>query len=125
MTMLSTIRNASIAASFMVLGLPLLLGIFLSAKLVHGEVLSGEARLNCQGRRYRHWRFRTAPPAQPLPLADKAPGRYAAYTFPGASRLGILLYRTRADQLPGLWNVLVGDIDLKEFLSVFAETAEG
>lgn len=122
--MMMTVRNASLAAFLMLLGLPLLLCIFLSARLVHGDVLTTEARRNRQGHRYRHWRFRTAPPAQCLPIFERGPGRFAAYAFPRPTRLGILLYRTRADQLPGLWNVLVGDIDFREFLSVFAETAD-
>ena len=114
-------RNPTIALSLLLVAGPLLLCIVLWARAVHGTVFCAERRVNRHGQWYRHWRFRTSPPAQlvspPRPHAD----RFAVYTFASVSGLGLLLYRTRIELLPGLWNVLLGDIDLAEFLTVFTD----
>ena len=118
-----TARNPLIASALLLLGLPLLLGMILWAKSVHGDVFVGRMRENRQGRRYRHWRFRTAPPARPLAPFAEGDGRFAVYALSPTTFLGVLLHRTRIEELPGLWNVLIGDIDIREFLTIFADPA--
>ena len=116
-----TVRNPLIASALLLLGLPLLLGIFLWAKSVHGNVFVASDRHNRHGKRYHHWRFRTAAPARPLIPFEEGDGRFAVYAISPTTILGLMLHRTRIEQLPGLWNVLVGDIDIDEFLTVFAD----
>lgn len=123
MMMFMTSRNTLIAAALILLSLPLLICVFLWARAVHGQALVAQDRRNRHGTPYRHWRFRTAAPARSLEPAGLPGDRFASYALAPVTRLGILLYRTRIDELPALWNVMVGDIDLREFVAVFAETA--
>lgn len=119
-----TLRHPLFAAALLILGLPLLFSVFLWAKVVHGKALIAQDRRNRHGRRYRHWRFRTASPARPDRPARDDGSRFAAWAVPPVTCFGMLLYQTRTDELPALWNVLVGDIDWHEFVAVFAETAD-
>ena len=119
--MMMTARSPLIASALLLLGLPLLVGIFLWAKSVHGDVFAARYRENRHGVRYRHWRFRTAPPARALAPLNDGDGRFAIYAISPTTILGLLLHRTRIEELPGLWNVLVGDIDIAEFQTIFAD----
>ena len=115
------VGNPLIAASLLLLAGPLFACVTLWAKVAHGTVFTVERRRNRHGNWYRHWRFRTSPPARPLSPSVPGSGRFAVYTFPPDTLLGVCLHRTRTENLPGLWNVFRGDIDIAEFLARFAD----
>ena len=119
--MMTAVRDQLIAGTLLLVAGPLLVCLTLWAKAAHGSVFATETRRNRCGCCYSLWRFRTAPPANRVSPQSNGDGRYAVYTFCPTSELGQILHRTRIEHMPGLWNVLVGDIDFEEFILVFAE----
>lgn len=72
-----------------------------------GPVLYGQERVGMNGRRFRMLKFRS------MRVDAEAGG--AAWTTkddPRRTRLGVWLRRLSLDELPQLWNVLVGDMSL-------------
>lgn len=87
-----------------------------------GPIIYGSVRIGFKGRRFRAWKFRTM-----VIDADKALERYLAThpekreeweknfklsDDPRITRLGRWLRCTSLDELPQLWNVLVGEMSL-------------
>jgi sugar transferase EpsL len=98
--------DVMIAGIALVTALPLLLIIGLAIRAMLGSpVLFIQSRPGLHGRPFRLWKFRTmrdAYDAAGRPLADEA----------RMTRVGRFLRATSLDELPELWNVLVGDMSL-------------
>jgi lipopolysaccharide/colanic/teichoic acid biosynthesis glycosyltransferase len=71
-----------------------------------GPVFYGQERVGKDGRRFRSWKFRSM-----VADADLRWGRrQARERDPRVTRVGRLLRATAMDELPQLWNILVGDM---------------
>jgi exopolysaccharide production protein ExoY len=111
-----------VAAVALVLLSPLLLVIGLLVKLDdRGPALFGQEREGFRGRLFRLWKFRTMRLAAE-DLLRNSPTLWLDYvdndfkvplaSDPRITRIGRYLRRFRLDELPQLWNVLVGDLSL-------------
>ncbi len=88
--------------------LPLCLLVALAVRLDSpGPSLFSQARVGLNGRSFRLWKFRSMQHS-PAP----ASARFALRDDPRITRLGRFIRRTRLDELPQLWNVLIGDMSL-------------
>jgi Undecaprenyl-phosphate glucose phosphotransferase len=101
--------DAVLSALGLVVLSPLLLLIALVVKLTSvGPVLYAQERVGLDGRAFRMFKFRS--------MRSDAEGQAGAgWTTQGDSRrtaFGAFLRRTSLDELPQLWNVLVGDMSL-------------
>lgn len=86
--------------------------IFLAALIVRltspGPAFYSQTRLGRNGRPYRIHKIRTM-----IHNAERASGpKWASPQDPRITRVGWFLRRTHIDELPQLWNVLVGDMSL-------------
>ncbi len=97
-----------LSALGLVLLSPLLLLIGLAVKLTSpGPVLYSQERMGLDGQTFRMFKFRS--------MRVDAEGSGAAWTSKGDDRrtsLGTVLRKTSLDELPQLWNVLVGHMSL-------------
>jgi len=88
---------------------PLLLALWVAVKLDSpGPALYVQERVGLSGKRFKMYKFRTMRAG-----ADRETG--PAWTKPGdvrRTRLGTVLRRLSLDELPQLWNVLVGHMSL-------------
>lgn len=92
----------------MPLWLPLCLVLALAVRLDSpGPALFSQQRVGLNGRSFRLWKLRSMHDA-PVP----ADARFAELDDPRITRLGRFIRRTRLDELPQLWNVLIGDMSL-------------
>ena len=96
------------AALGLVLLSPLLLGIALWVRLDSpGPALYRQERVGRLGRHFRIHKFRTMSQSGPSSALQITVG-----ADPRITRAGKLLRRTKLDELPQLWDVLVGDMSL-------------
>ena len=72
-----------------------------------GPVLYAQQRVGQAGRIFRLYKFRSMHTD-----AESAGARWAAKEDMRVTRLGRILRKTRADEVPQLWNVLKGDMSL-------------
>ena len=72
-----------------------------------GPVLFKQERVGYRGRRFRIWKFRTMVPDAELRGLPLTVGR-----DPRVTRIGAWMRRRKLDELPQLFNVLVGDMSL-------------
>jgi lipopolysaccharide/colanic/teichoic acid biosynthesis glycosyltransferase len=72
-----------------------------------GPVLFGQERVGYRGRRFRIWKFRTM-----VPDAEARGLSLTVRRDPRVTRIGAWLRRLKLDELPQLFNVLVGDMSL-------------
>jgi Undecaprenyl-phosphate glucose phosphotransferase len=103
-------RAFDLAASaiFLVLLSPLLLAIALWVKLDSpGPALYAQERVGSNGRRFRMLKFRTM-----RTDAEAAGPQWSQVEDPRRTRAGSILRRLSLDELPQLWNVLVGHMSL-------------
>jgi sugar transferase (PEP-CTERM system associated) len=96
------------AGILLVLALPWLLVIALLVKLdSKGPILYQQERVGAGGRSFKMLKFRTM-----RNDAEAGGARWAAKDDPRVTRVGRWLRRFRIDELPQLWNVLIGDMGL-------------
>jgi lipopolysaccharide/colanic/teichoic acid biosynthesis glycosyltransferase len=100
--------DVGVAAMLLLLTLPLIL---IAAVLIRledqGPVFYSQDRSGLMGRVFRIRKLRT--------MTTSQPGLPACWTQPGdqrITRVGWFLRRVRLDELPQLWNVLIGDMSL-------------
>ncbi len=92
----------------LVLSAPLLLVAAIAVKLDSpGPVLYAQVRAGAQGRSFTLRKLRSM-----RTDAEALGAVWAAENDPRVTRVGRLLRRTRIDELPQLWNVLVGEMSL-------------
>ena len=100
--------DVTLSALFLVLLSPLLLLIAVSVKLTsRGPVLFAQERVGLDGRAFHMLKFRTM-----RGDAEAAGPQFAQASDPRVTAVGALLRRASLDELPQLWNVLVGDMSL-------------
>lgn len=115
--------DVALSLSALVFGLPLLAAVAAAVKLSSpGPVLFGHARLGRDGRSFKTWKFRTmridADAALANHLAVDPEARqewerdHKLRNDPRVTPIGNFLRRTSLDELPQLWNVLVGEMSL-------------
>lgn len=87
---------------------PLLLIVAVWIKLSSpGPVLYSQARVGLNGKVFHLYKFRSM-----IPGADKMSSSIVAAKDPRITAVGRVLRRTKLDELPQLWNVLVGELSL-------------
>ncbi|APR76195.1 Undecaprenyl-phosphate galactosephosphotransferase [Minicystis rosea] len=92
----------------LVLGLPVLAVAALAIKLdSKGPVLYSQIRAGERGRTFRMHKLRSM-----RTDAEASGAAWAAENDPRVTRVGRFLRRSRIDEIPQLWNVLVGDMSL-------------
>jgi exopolysaccharide biosynthesis polyprenyl glycosylphosphotransferase len=96
------------AGTALLLVAPLLAAVAVAVRLdSHGPVLFTQEREGYRGRRFTMLKFRT------MRVDAEASGPvWAAKGDPRRTRLGRVLRPTRLDELPQLWNVLMGEMSL-------------
>jgi len=88
---------------------PLLAWIAIAIKLDSaGPVLFGQERVGLANKRFRIFKFRTMHPG----LGDPTGVQQTVEDDPRVTRVGRFLRRSNLDELPQLWNVLIGDMSL-------------
>jgi exopolysaccharide biosynthesis polyprenyl glycosylphosphotransferase len=121
--------DLTVSAALLVLSLPLLLPAALAVALTsRGGVFYRQERIGKDGRPFRLWKLRTM-----CEGAEREVG--AVLSSPGDPRVtpvGRVLRSLRVDEIPQLWNVLMGDMSLvgprperPEFTQRFAESVSG
>ena len=111
-----------IASALLVVAGPLIAAMAAAVAVAGGRPLFGHERVGRGGRRFRCWKIRTmhrdaAARLEGLLQVDPVCRRQWAADRklapdPRATRLGRFLRRTSLDELPQLWNVLVGEMSL-------------
>lgn len=101
------LRFFDIVLSFcgLVLGFPLFLGIFIISLFDTGSPLFFQERVGQDKKPYKLVKFRTM-------YRDTASVASHLASRKSITKLGGLLRRTKLDELPQLWNVLLGDMSL-------------
>jgi len=98
-----------LSSSIVLLLSPLLLLIAIAIKLESkGPVLFFQERIGTGNRRFRIWKFRSMYHEQRDETGDQSTLR----SDPRVTRVGNIIRRTSLDELPQLFNVLVGDMSL-------------
>jgi lipopolysaccharide/colanic/teichoic acid biosynthesis glycosyltransferase len=88
---------------------PLLAWIAIAIKLDSaGPVLFAQERVGLANKRFRIFKFRTMHPG----LGDPTGVQQTVEDDPRVTRVGRFLRRSNLDELPQLWNVLIGDMSL-------------
>jgi Undecaprenyl-phosphate galactose phosphotransferase WbaP len=118
-------RTIDVAAALVIglIALPVMLLIAVASKLTSpGPVLFGHRRIGQGGREFRVWKFRSMVINGDAVLKDylecdpKARDEWERTqklsNDPRVTQLGRILRKTSLDELPQLWNVLVGDMSL-------------
>lgn len=99
--------DLAIGGAALLLLLPLMATLALAVKLdSRGPAFYGPWRVGENGRLFRMWKFRTM-----VLGADRRP-RHKERVDPRTTRLGRMLRRWSLDELPNLWNVLLGEMSL-------------
>jgi sugar transferase (PEP-CTERM system associated) len=92
----------------LILALPLMVLVALAVRLDSpGPVFFRQDRVGRGGREFTLWKFRSM-----RIDAEKGGARWAVQGDPRITRVGRFIRKTRLDELPQLWNVLVGDMSL-------------
>jgi len=119
---LKRILDIVLASTLLVVAAPLMAVIALAVRVgTRGPVIYGQRRLGRHGRSFKCYKFRSMYVDAERRLKED-PELYAEYvrndfklpdgSDPRITRLGRTLRRTSLDELPQLWNVLLGDMSL-------------
>ena len=102
--------------------LPILLLLAILVAIDGGQPFYRQARVGCGGRHYTMWKLRSMEVDAERKLADHLAADPVARSEwnsaqklqrdPRITRIGNLLRKSSLDELPQLWNVLVGDMSL-------------
>lgn len=105
---LKRILDVTVSVLVLLVAFPLLLVIALLIRMdSKGPVLYAQERVGQYGRIFLLFKFRT------MRMDAEASGpQWASRNDPRITRFGRFLRKTRIDELPQLWNVLVGDMSL-------------
>ncbi len=105
---LKRLLDIVVSATALVVAFPLLLIIAILIRLdSKGPVLYSQERVGLYGRIFLLYKFRSM-----RADAEAAGPQWASENDPRITRLGRFLRRTRLDEIPQLWNVLIGDMSL-------------
>jgi exopolysaccharide biosynthesis polyprenyl glycosylphosphotransferase len=110
--------DVAVASFVFVLALPAMALIAALIKLTsRGPVLFAQERVGYKGKRFRIYKFRTMVAdaearADQLKGLSKDPNWLLLDRDPRVTRVGRFLRHTSLDELPQLWNVIVGDMSL-------------
>ncbi len=109
MLIVKRVVDVAAAAFGLLAGLPVLIAVAAAIKLTSpGPILYHQKRVGVRGRTFTIHKFRTM-----RVDAEAASGPvFAADRDPRVTPVGHILRRTRLDELPQLWNVLVGEMSL-------------
>jgi exopolysaccharide biosynthesis polyprenyl glycosylphosphotransferase len=100
--------SVAVAGLLLVAAAPLLAVCALAIRLGdRGPILFRQERVGRRGRRFHIYKLRTMSVD-----AEAAGAAWAQKDDPRVTRVGRILRRYRIDELPQLWNVLVGEMDL-------------
>jgi lipopolysaccharide/colanic/teichoic acid biosynthesis glycosyltransferase len=98
---------------------PLLLLVALAIKLYdRGSIFFSQVRVGKGGREFKFWKFRSmcvdaeAKKAKLIEESDPELVRFKMERDPRITPIGHFIRRTSIDELPQLWNVLVGDMTI-------------
>jgi sugar transferase (PEP-CTERM system associated) len=102
------ILSAILAAVFLVLLIPVFLVICISIKLDSpGHVLYSQVRVGAHGKRIRIYKFRS----MRSDAEKNGDAVWAVENDPRITKIGGFLRKTRLDELPQLFNVLIGELE--------------
>jgi Undecaprenyl-phosphate galactose phosphotransferase WbaP len=115
--------DIAMAGSALLVGLPVLAAVALAVRLSSpGPIFFGHTRLGRNGRRFKAWKFRTMRVnaetlLRELLESDPAARRewendHKLRNDPRVTTIGNFLRRSSLDELPQLWNVLIGQMSL-------------
>jgi sugar transferase (PEP-CTERM system associated) len=97
-----------VATVGLVLALPLMVLVALAVRLdSSGPIFFRQDRVGRSNREFTLWKFRSM-----RTDAEAQGARWAVQGDPRITRVGRFIRKTRLDELPQLWNVLVGDMSL-------------
>ena len=100
--------DAAVSATLLILSLPVMVVLALAILVTSGwPVLYRQDRVGKDGKLFRIWKLRTMRRG-----ADQSGETLASREDPRRTKLGAFLRRTSLDELPQLWNVLVGHMSL-------------
>jgi exopolysaccharide biosynthesis polyprenyl glycosylphosphotransferase len=100
--------DLTVASIGLVLAAPLMLLVALAVRLDSpGPVLFRQERLGRGSKPFTLWKFRSM-----RTDAEKNGAAWAVQGDPRVTRVGRFIRTTRLDELPQLWNVLIGDMSL-------------
>jgi exopolysaccharide production protein ExoY len=127
--------DMTLAAVALVALMPLMLGVALLVKLSSpGPVLYGHSRVGFAGQRFRCWKFRTMVVDGDRVLEEhflKWPGERAVWLAerklrndPRVTPLGAVLRKLSVDELPQLFNILIGQMSVVGPRPVVADELE-
>lgn len=86
---------------------PFLILIALLVKLTsRGPIFYGQVRMGVDGREFKMWKFRS------MVVGDANHEGWTVENDPRVTKIGRILRKTNLDELPQLWNVLVGQMSL-------------
>jgi len=102
--------------------LPIMLIVAVLIKLEGGSVFFHQPRLGQHGKKFRFWKFRSMTPNAEQRLEEYLASNPEAEREwrvsqklrhdPRVTRVGRFIRKTSLDELPQIWNVLVGDMSL-------------
>jgi exopolysaccharide biosynthesis polyprenyl glycosylphosphotransferase len=102
------VLDLAVAATGLLLGAPVMLLVALAVRLDSpGPVFFRQDRVGRGGREFTLWKFRSM-----RTDAEAGGAQWAVKADPRVTRVGRFIRKTRLDELPQLWNVLVGDMSL-------------
>ncbi len=112
------------AATGLILFLPFLPFVILAVRLSSpGPIFFSQTRVGMGGRNFKVHKFRTM-----RTDAEAAGAKWATKNDPRVTKIGMFMRKTRLDEVPQLWNVLIGDMgfvgprpERPEFVPMLAE----